>query len=211
MPEALSHLRVLDLSRILAGPFASQILSDLGADVIKVERPGPGDDTRSLGPPFLKALEGRETSDSTYCGSINRGKKIVTLHISTPEGQAILRRRAPASRCAGLRHGYRPAGDHCHSWRLGVWEHCGGRPAPGYGPARFGRLVDERSLSELFGDWHSAQMHGGYQSHHRPLPGFPLQGRGNCPCDRERPPVSKNFANSRNASGWWLTRAMPAA
>jgi formyl-CoA transferase len=97
MPGALSHIRVLDLSRILAGPYASQILSDMGADVIKIERPLHGDDTRSFGPPFVKDLDGEETSDSSYYLSVNRGKKSVTLDISSLDGQAIVRRLAAES------------------------------------------------------------------------------------------------------------------
>ncbi|NNC77953.1 MAG: CoA transferase [Woeseiaceae bacterium] len=90
----LTHVRVLDLSRIMAGPWASQILADLGADVIKVERPGAGDDTRSWGPPFLKDKDGKPTRDSGYFLSANRGKRSVTLDISKPEGQAVVRRMA---------------------------------------------------------------------------------------------------------------------
>lgn len=91
MKKALEHLRVLDLSRIFAGPWATQNLADLGAHVIKVERPGRGDDTRAWGPPFLKDKEGNETRDSSYFMSVNRGKHSVTVDISTPEGQAIIR------------------------------------------------------------------------------------------------------------------------
>jgi crotonobetainyl-CoA:carnitine CoA-transferase CaiB-like acyl-CoA transferase len=92
--EALSHLRVLDLSRVLAGPWASQVLADLGAEVIKVERPGAGDDTRAWGPPFLRDAAGRETAESAYFACTNRGKRSVTLDLSRPEGQAIARRLA---------------------------------------------------------------------------------------------------------------------
>jgi crotonobetainyl-CoA:carnitine CoA-transferase CaiB-like acyl-CoA transferase len=89
--SALQGVRVLDLSRILAGPLATQTLADLGAEVIKVERPGRGDDTRGWGPPFLKDGAGRDTPDSTYFASCNRGKKSVTLDLSRPEGQALVR------------------------------------------------------------------------------------------------------------------------
>jgi len=97
MPGALSHIRVLDLSRVVAAPWSSQILADLGAEVIKVERPGPGDDTRGWGPPFLKDREGKDTQDAFYYLGTNRGKKSITLDISTPEGQQILRRLAAQS------------------------------------------------------------------------------------------------------------------
>ncbi|NCZ78371.1 MAG: CoA transferase [Burkholderiaceae bacterium] len=88
---ALSHIRVLDLSRVLAGPWCAQNLADLGAQVIKVERPGAGDDTRHWGPPFAKDPNGQDTTESAYYISINRNKKSITLNISTPEGQAIVR------------------------------------------------------------------------------------------------------------------------
>ncbi|HJX88127.1 MAG TPA: CoA transferase, partial [Gemmatimonadales bacterium] len=93
-PGALSHLRVLDLSRVLAGPWCAQNLADLGAEVIKVERPGTGDDTRGWGPPWLADAEGGNSTDSTYYASANRGKKSITLDISRPEGQALVRRLA---------------------------------------------------------------------------------------------------------------------
>jgi crotonobetainyl-CoA:carnitine CoA-transferase CaiB-like acyl-CoA transferase len=94
MPGPLSHLRVLDLSRILAAPWAGQILADLGADVIKVERPGAGDDTRSWGPPFLKDRDGAETKEAGYYLSVNRGKRSITLALDKPEGQRIVRELA---------------------------------------------------------------------------------------------------------------------
>jgi formyl-CoA transferase len=97
MTRPLSHIRVLDLSRVLAGPWASQNLADLGAEVIKIERPGSGDDTRAWGPPFLKDADGRETNNSAYYLSVNRGKKSVTLDISTSEGQRIARELAARS------------------------------------------------------------------------------------------------------------------
>src|ERR1043165_7834913 len=94
---ALSGIRVLDMSRVLAGPWCGQILADLGAEVIKIERPGSGDDTRAWGPPYLKDAQGQETHESAYYLSANRGKKSVTLDISTPAGQQIARRLAAQS------------------------------------------------------------------------------------------------------------------
>jgi crotonobetainyl-CoA:carnitine CoA-transferase CaiB-like acyl-CoA transferase len=93
----LSHIRVLDLSRVLAGPWASQNMADLGAEVIKVERPGVGDDSRAFGPPWVKDAQGRDTKDSAYFTSANRGKKSITLNIAAPEGQAIARELAARS------------------------------------------------------------------------------------------------------------------
>ena len=89
--QALSGLRVVDLSRILAGPTATQLLADLGAEVIKIERPGHGDDTRGWGPPFVTDDAGTETRDSAYFLSANRGKQSVAVNIADPEGQAIVR------------------------------------------------------------------------------------------------------------------------
>ena len=94
---ALSHVRVLDLSRVLAGPWASQLLADLGAEVVKIERPGTGDETRGWGPPFLTTPEGTETRESAYFACTNRGKKSVTVDLARPEGQAIVRRLAERS------------------------------------------------------------------------------------------------------------------
>ena len=91
MAGPLSHVRVLDLSRIMAGPWASQVLADLGADVIKVERPSVGDDTRTWGPPFLKDKNGADTRESGYYLSVNRGKRSITLDLDKPEGQRIVR------------------------------------------------------------------------------------------------------------------------
>jgi crotonobetainyl-CoA:carnitine CoA-transferase CaiB-like acyl-CoA transferase len=87
----LSHVRVLDLGRIMAAPWATQILADLGADVIKIERPRVGDDTRSWGPPFLAGSDGKPTREAGYYLSVNRGKRSVTVDISKPKGQAIVR------------------------------------------------------------------------------------------------------------------------
>ncbi|WP_306578677.1 CaiB/BaiF CoA-transferase family protein [Pseudomonas sp.] len=94
---ALSHLRVLDLSRVLAGPWSGQILADLGADVIKVERPGSGDDTRAWGPPFLKDAAGENTSEAAYYLSANRNKRSVTIDFTQPEGQRLVRELAAKS------------------------------------------------------------------------------------------------------------------
>lgn len=87
----LSHLKVLDLSRVLAGPWASQLLADMGAEVIKVENPTGGDDTRQWGPPYLKDRDGKETSESAYFLCTNRGKKSVCIDIRTEGGQTILK------------------------------------------------------------------------------------------------------------------------
>src|ERR1700722_2785193 len=97
MKSALSHVTVLDLSRILAGPWAGQVLADLGADVTKVERPGSGDDTRGWGPPFLRDTQGRDTADAAYYLCANRNKKSITVDFTTVEGQAIVRELAHTS------------------------------------------------------------------------------------------------------------------
>ena len=90
-PKALGHIRVLDLSRVLAGPWCSQNLADLGADVIKIERPGSGDDTRAWGPPYARDAEGNDTTEAAYYLSANRGKRSVTVDIASIEGQQLLR------------------------------------------------------------------------------------------------------------------------
>jgi crotonobetainyl-CoA:carnitine CoA-transferase CaiB-like acyl-CoA transferase len=94
---ALSHLRVLDLSRVFAGPWAGQMLADLGAEVIKVERPGEGDDSRRLGPPFLRGDDGQPTRESGFYLSANRNKRSITVDIAKPEGQQIVRDLAACS------------------------------------------------------------------------------------------------------------------
>ena len=94
MPGALSHLRVLDLSRVLAGPWAGQILADLGAEVIKVERPGVGDDTRHWGPPFASNAAGESTGEAAYYLSANRNKQSLTVDFTQAEGQRIVRELA---------------------------------------------------------------------------------------------------------------------
>jgi crotonobetainyl-CoA:carnitine CoA-transferase CaiB-like acyl-CoA transferase len=90
---ALSHIRVLDLSRVLAGPWATQILGDLGAEIIKIEKPGEGDETRHFGPPFLTDKSGA-TGDATYFLSANRNKKSVAIDFAKPEGAALVKRLA---------------------------------------------------------------------------------------------------------------------
>jgi len=97
LPAALSHLKVLDLSRVLAGPWCTQMLADLGADVIKVERPGAGDDTRHWGPPFLKDADGNDTDQATYFTACNRNKRAITLDMAQPAGQALIRQMAEQS------------------------------------------------------------------------------------------------------------------
>jgi crotonobetainyl-CoA:carnitine CoA-transferase CaiB-like acyl-CoA transferase len=94
MSGPLSHIRVLDLSRVLAGPWAGQNLADMGAEVIKVERPVKGDDSRAFGPPWLKDAEGKPTSEAAYFLAANRGKKSITANLSHPEAQAMLRELA---------------------------------------------------------------------------------------------------------------------
>ena len=89
--QRLAGVRVLDLSRVLAGPWCTQTLADLGADVIKVERPGSGDDTRGWGPPFLKDRDGADTAEAAYYLGTNRNKRSITVDIGTPQGQALIR------------------------------------------------------------------------------------------------------------------------
>jgi crotonobetainyl-CoA:carnitine CoA-transferase CaiB-like acyl-CoA transferase len=91
LPKALGHIRVLDLSRVLAGPWCAQNLADLGADVIKIERPGVGDDTRAWGPPYARDADGNTTTEAAYYLAANRGKRSVTVDIASPDGQALLR------------------------------------------------------------------------------------------------------------------------
>ncbi len=92
MPGPLTGIRAFDMSRVLAGPSCAQLLGDLGADVIKVERPGEGDDTRKWGPPYLKDAEGRDTSESAYYLAANRAKRSLTLDFTKPAGRDLARR-----------------------------------------------------------------------------------------------------------------------
>ncbi len=105
MAGPLAGIRVLDLSRVLAGPWAGQNLADLGAEVIKVERPGVGDDSRAFGPPWVKDREGNPTRDSAYFTSANRGKKSITVNVAKPEGQALI--RALVGKCDVLIENYK--------------------------------------------------------------------------------------------------------
>jgi crotonobetainyl-CoA:carnitine CoA-transferase CaiB-like acyl-CoA transferase len=105
MAGPLGHVRVLDLSRVLAGPWAGQNLADLGAEVIKVERPKVGDDSRAFGPPWVKDKAGKDTKDSAYFTSANRGKKSITINMAKPEGQALV--RALAQKCDVLIENYK--------------------------------------------------------------------------------------------------------
>ena len=105
MPGPLAHIRVLDLTRVLAGPWATQNLADLGAEVIKIERPGTGDETRTWGPPWLKDGAGKETREAAYYLSVNRGKRSVTVDFSRPAGQKLI--RALAARCDVLVENYK--------------------------------------------------------------------------------------------------------
>ncbi len=90
MSGALSGIRILDLSRVLAGPSCTQMLGDMGADIIKIERPGEGDDTRKWGPPYMKDADGHDTTESAYYLSCNRNKRSVAIDITQPEGQALI-------------------------------------------------------------------------------------------------------------------------
>ena len=105
MPGPLSHIRVLDLSRVLAAPWTGQNLADLGADVFKVERPKSGDDSRAYGPPWLKDRDGKDTKESAYFASANRGKKSITINLSKPEGQQLV--RDLAAQCDVLLENYK--------------------------------------------------------------------------------------------------------
>lgn len=108
MSGPLTHLKVLDLSRILAGPWASQVLADFGAEVIKVERPQVGDDTRRWGPPYLKDAAGKDTEEAAYYLSANRGKKSITVDITQPAGQELI--RSLARQCDILLENYKVGG-----------------------------------------------------------------------------------------------------
>ena len=88
---------MLDLSRVLAGPWCTQMLADMGADVVKVERPGEGDDTRHWGPPFMPDADGKDTTQATYFNGTNRNKRSITIDLSKPEGQALVRQMAQHS------------------------------------------------------------------------------------------------------------------
>ena len=97
MPQttpALAHLKILDLSRVLAGPWCTQMLADMGADVIKIEKPGEGDDTRHWGPPFMQDAQGQDTTHASYFTACNRNKRSIAIDISKPQGQALIKQLA---------------------------------------------------------------------------------------------------------------------
>ncbi len=104
----LDGVRVLDLSRVLAGPFCAQNLADMGADVIKVERPGTGDDTRAWGPPYLRDAQGQDTTESAYYLSTNRNKRSIAIDLATPEGADAVRKIA--SQCDVLIENFKGGG-----------------------------------------------------------------------------------------------------
>jgi len=108
MPGPLDGVRILDLSRVLAGPSCTQLLGDLGAEIVKVERPRVGDETRTWGPPFVKDETGRETTESGYFLSTNRNKRSVTIDFAKPEGAALVRRLL--SRCDALVENFKVGG-----------------------------------------------------------------------------------------------------
>src|SRR5215210_4582922 len=87
----LAGVRVLDMTRVVAGPYAGQILGDMGAEVVKLERLGEGDDVRRVGPPWMKDAEGKDTDESTYFQSVNRNKRSVSVDYATPEGGQLIR------------------------------------------------------------------------------------------------------------------------
>lgn len=105
MQRALSDIRVLDLTRILAGPTCTQLLGDLGCDVLKIEKPGAGDDTRKWGPPYVTGEDGEPTQESAYYLAANRNKRSVAIDIAKPEGQALVRRLL--ARCDVLVHNFK--------------------------------------------------------------------------------------------------------
>src|SRR5207237_533092 len=120
----LDGIKVLDLSRVLAGPWCTQILADFGADVIKIEAPGKGDDTRAWGPPYLKLPDGQEDrAESAYYLSCNRNKRSAAINLATPEGAELIRRLAAAARRRGDGRSF-----HRH---VRDGEHAGGAPPCG--------------------------------------------------------------------------------
>ena len=135
----LDGIRILDLSRVLAGPFCTQMLADLGAEVIKVERPGVGDETRTWGPPYVKDSEGADTTESAYYLCANRNKRSVTVDFSQPRGVALVKRLL--GRCDALVENFKVGG--LAKFGLGyeqLREECRGScTAPSPGSARPGR------------------------------------------------------------------------
>src|ERR1700710_1106043 len=114
----LSGIKILDLTRVLAGPLSAQMMADLGAEVIKIERPGGGDDARAFGPPYLQDPEGKANNNNSFYLCANRGKKSVTVNIASPEGQDIVRELAKS--CDVMMENYK-VGD-LKRYRLGYEE-----------------------------------------------------------------------------------------
>ncbi|MBB1594075.1 CaiB/BaiF CoA-transferase family protein [Achromobacter sp. UMC46] len=187
---ALSHLKVLDLTRVLAGPWATQTLADMGADVIKIERPQAGDDTRAWGPPFLVGADGQETRDSSYFLSANRGKRSVTVDLATPEGQALIRDLARDSDVL------------VENYKVGTL-------------ARYG--LDYASLREINPRLVYCSVTGfGQDGPYAPLPGydFVFQGMGGLMSitgEPEREPMKSGIAISDLLTGVYTSTAILAA
>ena len=142
MPGPLSHLTVLDLSRVLAGPWCTQLLADLGATVIKVERPQGGDDTRMWGPPFLKDVSGADTAEAGYYLACNRGKRSVAIDFAPADGQRHAGRRA-RTETAGRAGGDVAPGAAAQQLK----QHVPGEPMGPPAPSAGGALLHVRSAA----------------------------------------------------------------
>ena len=186
MTASLAGIRVLDLSRILAGPSATQLLGDLGADVVKIERPGEGDDTRRWGPPYIKDSKGQPTSESAYYLSANRNKRSITLDLRAPEGKEILRELLKTADVV------------VNNYRPGIMDKMG-----------FGR----EALSQIKPDLVSCNVTGfGLDGPYADRPSFDfvaqamsgfmsVNGAANAPPMRAAPPISDLIAGSYAAMG----------
>ena len=140
MSGPLAGILVLDLTRILAGPWATQLLADLGAEVVKIERPDGGDDTRHWGPPYLKDPAGNVTTESAYYLSTNRGKRSVAIDFARPEGQALVRQLA--TRADVLVENFKVGGLARHGLAWSDREMHARRPAPTAAPAAASKAAD---------------------------------------------------------------------